>query len=229
MLEGVVTNGHFDVVVIELIAFFGGRFFCRSIFGAYITKVRNSVEWDGAGLIRHIELLSPVYWGVGGSSDGCNTGGTRIDAGLDFARPDGPGTVDSESEHHRLFRRIERRRDAIFHPPHPIASWDPLSKQRLDSRLRGMRRGRTFDYSRWRSTDGAVSRYQNHVGRANNTLWQHIGQTRTSAAQISLCRARLAMTCCVSFFPSTSLPPVIPLAYHFHRYLSYHRPLAVTD
>jgi hypothetical protein len=123
MLERGMTNGHFDVVVIELVTFSRGGFFCRSNFGACMTKARNSVEWDSAELIRHREHLSPIYWGVGGSSDGCNTGGevwertvgshfaadaTIVDRGYRFlvngceARP--AGTI--------LFRRIERRRDA---------------------------------------------------------------------------------------------------------------------
>lgn len=61
MLEGVVTSGHFDVVVIELLTFSRGGFFCRSIFGACMTKERNSAESDSVELCGRIEQLSHIY------------------------------------------------------------------------------------------------------------------------------------------------------------------------
>lgn len=63
LLEGGVTNGHFDIVVIELVPFLEGRNFCRSVLGACMTKGSISVESGGVELNGHIGHASPIYGG----------------------------------------------------------------------------------------------------------------------------------------------------------------------
>jgi hypothetical protein len=75
LLEGGVTNGHFDVVVIELVAFLEGRKICRSAFGACMTKGSFFAELGAVELSGHIGHASPIYMGAGGNSEGCNMGG----------------------------------------------------------------------------------------------------------------------------------------------------------